>query len=132
MPKEIPAYPQFGVQHRHLERGFGHRVALDRGQGGTNEMSGRVGQTKEARQQVLPDDTAGPVDVLGRVHRLGQGDTFTPPFCVGADDPHQQDVAIEFGPERRLEGGDQIQPDAAKLHLFDLHSSSSSSLWVRR
>ena len=69
----------------------------------------------------------GAVDVLGRVDRFGQGDALAPPFGVGPDDPDQQDVPIGLGPERGLEGSDQIQPDAAKLHLLDLHPSASSS-----
>ena len=65
----------------------------------------------------------GAFDVLGRVDRLGQGDALAPAFGVGPDDPHQQDVPIGLGPERRLERGDQFQPDPAKLHRLDLHSS---------
>ena len=90
-------------------------------------MGGRVGQSEQPRQQVIADDARGPVDVLGRVDRLGQGHALAPPFGVGPDDPHQQDVPLGLGPERRLEGGHQIQPDAAKLHLIDLHPAGSSS-----
>ena len=69
--------------------------------------------------------SARAVHVLRRIHRLGKGDALSPAFGVGADDPHQQDVSFGLNPERGLKRAHQLHPNAAQLHLLDLHAAGA-------
>ena len=115
------------VEHRHLDRGLGHRVAVQLGErrrhiGGLDRSGGH-----QPRQQVVDDDVLGAVDVLGRVARLRQCDALAPALDrvgrrsrrIGQVDAHEQDVAGGLAAEARPERRHQWHGDAPQFDTVD-------------
>ena len=89
---------QLGVEHGHLQRRLGHRVAADR-----REALGDRGAAEtlaaEAREQLLAHHQRRAVDVLGRVRRLVARDALAPSL---GDAPRRCSCSARTSRMRRL------------------------------
>ena len=74
-----------------------------------------VAAREQARAAGAADHVVRAVDVLGRVERLADRDALAPALGVGADDAHEQDVALALRAERGPERRDERQADAPQL-----------------
>ncbi len=115
---------QLGVEDRHLERPLGHRMAVELGQ--ARRHVGRLERAggDQAGEEVMDHHVLGPVDVLGGVARLAEGDAFAPALglgavCVAQHDAHEQDVTVGLAAEARPERRHQRHGDAAQFDPFD-------------
>ena len=110
---------QLGVEHGHLQRRLGHRVAADRLQDRGDVGRSQGGDVSQARRQHLADHEGRAVDVLRGVGRLVAGDALAPALrrhAVALDlGPHEQDPAAGLGSEAGLERGDERQTDLPQL-----------------
>ena len=99
---------QLGVEHGHLQRRLGHRVAADRLQHVGDVGRGR-GRRRRARRgtRTVADHERRAVDVLRRVRRLVAGDALAPALgdhAVALDlGPHEQDAPARLHAEAGLE-----------------------------
>ncbi len=112
---------QLGVEDGHLECRLRHGMTVERTEDLGDLIRGDVAGLEEARQQVAAHHILGSVGVLRGVERPGHGDALAPAFGLGADDVHEQDVALMLDAERHPERRDHRDADAAELDRFDLH-----------
>jgi hypothetical protein len=113
--------PELGVEHGQLDRGLGHRVPVHPRDEAGHVGRGHVRGGQDGWRQVPPHDVVGAVDVLGRVARFGERHALAPALGVGADDVHEQGIALGLRAERGAERGHQRQAHAPQLDPFDLH-----------
>jgi hypothetical protein len=125
---ERPALgPELGVEHGHLERRLGHRVALHGGQR-RHDVVGAEVTTDEPRGEVVAEHVGRAVGVLARVQGLGHGDALAPALGAAAGDAHEHGLALDLGAVRRAERRGQRQRHAPQLDGLDPHAASRSSV----
>ena len=102
---------QLGVEHRHLERGLRHLMALEARQR-RRHVGGRPDARRHHRRpEVLADDQRRTVDELRRVGRLVRGDALAPALAGIGGDVQQQDVALRLDAEAGAERRDEVERD---------------------
>ena len=102
---------QLGIEHRHLQRRLGHRMAFEHGEQPGDVLGADVAAVEQHGREEVGDDVLGAVDVLGGVPRLGPRHALAPADdrrpVDGALGAHEEDVAVTFRAERRAERGAQ-------------------------
>ena len=122
-----PLGAQLRVEHRHLQRGLGHPVPLDRAPARSATACASTGPAADQpRDEEAAQHVGRRVDVLRGVERVRHRHALAPalgsPSAVG-DHADEQDVARRLGAERGAERRDQRHRDATQLDAGELHRS---------
>ncbi len=103
---------ELGVEHRHLERRLGHRVALHSGEERLHGVGVEILRGEQPRDEMCAHHVLRAVRVLGGVERLGHRDALAPSVADVGDDPYEERVTFELQTERGAERGHERQRDA--------------------